>query len=44
MGESAFEILYKMYSVERKEHPVAMSDLAKDIAMQMILSLWHIIY
>ena len=34
MGESAFEILYKMYSVERKEHPVAMSDLAKDITMQ----------
>lgn len=23
-----------MYSVERKEHPVAMSDLAKDITMQ----------
>ena len=34
MGRSRFEVLYKMYSVERKEHPVAMSDLAKDIAMQ----------
>lgn len=34
MGESNFEVLYKMYSKERKEHPVAMSDLAKDIEMQ----------
>ena len=34
MGRSRFEVLYKMYSVERKEYPVAMSDLAKDIAMQ----------
>lgn len=34
MGGSNFEVLYKMYSNDRKQNPVIKSELAKDVSMQ----------